>query len=221
MKHFDVTDPWNIWDFLFILNLFISLCNLFFSLLYMVYFYQFMYSFSVFQALNLILLTSCELSELRNLLKQSLVNSSGKDLFVSLYASWCHSPMAIISLCLLAQVYFENFVMVTIWSLSWLLNNISHCFLVQCQHSLHLLSFVILLDRHINMRVLWFNLWWRRILMSNFWSSWISWFGCWKLQSLHILDYRCLSWSHIPVIAFTNVIELVQHAFFYGRKWNH
>ncbi|KAK7843206.1 protein vac14 like protein [Quercus suber] len=57
------------------------------------------------QALNLILLTSSELSGLRNLLKHSLVNPSGKDLFVSLYASWCHSPMAIISLCLLAQTY--------------------------------------------------------------------------------------------------------------------
>ncbi|KAM4108945.1 hypothetical protein ACJW30_03G085200 [Castanea mollissima] len=57
------------------------------------------------QALNLILLTSSELSELRNLLKHSLENSAGKDLFVSLYASWCHSPMAIISLCLLAQTY--------------------------------------------------------------------------------------------------------------------
>lgn len=67
-------------------------------------FLLFMYSFSFFQALNLILLTSSELSELRCLLKQSLVNPSGKDLFVSLYASWCHSPMAIISLCLLAQV---------------------------------------------------------------------------------------------------------------------
>ncbi|GMH01974.1 hypothetical protein Nepgr_003813 [Nepenthes gracilis] len=57
------------------------------------------------QALNLILLTSSELSELRELLKQSLINASGKDLFLSLYASWCHSPMAIISLCLLAQAY--------------------------------------------------------------------------------------------------------------------
>ncbi|KAL9389684.1 hypothetical protein Peur_018289 [Populus x canadensis] len=57
------------------------------------------------QALNLILLTSSELAELRYLLKQSLVNSAGKDLFVSLYASWCHSPEAIISLCLLAQTY--------------------------------------------------------------------------------------------------------------------
>ncbi|XP_024025715.1 protein VAC14 homolog isoform X2 [Morus notabilis] len=56
------------------------------------------------QALNLILLTSSELSELRDLLKKSLVNPAGKDLFVSLYASWCHSPMAIISLCLLAQL---------------------------------------------------------------------------------------------------------------------
>ncbi|XP_021843225.2 protein VAC14 homolog [Spinacia oleracea] len=57
------------------------------------------------QALNLILLTSSELSELRELLKKSLVNSAGKDLFHALYASWCHSPMAIISLCLLAQTY--------------------------------------------------------------------------------------------------------------------
>ncbi|XP_019171323.1 PREDICTED: protein VAC14 homolog isoform X2 [Ipomoea nil] len=57
------------------------------------------------QALNLILLTSSELSDLRDLLKQSLVNTDGKDLFLSLYASWCHSPMAVISLCFLAQAY--------------------------------------------------------------------------------------------------------------------
>ncbi|CAN6295950.1 unnamed protein product [Urochloa humidicola] len=57
------------------------------------------------QALNLILLTSTELDELRSLLKRSLVDSCGKDLFQSLYASWRHSPMATISLCLLAQVY--------------------------------------------------------------------------------------------------------------------
>uniref|UniRef100_A0A6N2KRK8 Vacuolar protein 14 C-terminal Fig4-binding domain-containing protein n=1 Tax=Salix viminalis TaxID=40686 RepID=A0A6N2KRK8_SALVM len=57
------------------------------------------------QVLNFILLTSSELADLRDLLKQSLVNSAGKDLFVSLYTSWCHSPMAIISLCLLAQTY--------------------------------------------------------------------------------------------------------------------
>ncbi|KAE9597534.1 putative vacuole morphology and inheritance protein [Lupinus albus] len=57
------------------------------------------------QALNLILLTSPELSEIRELLKQSLVNTAGKDLYVTLYASWCHSPMAVLSLCLLAQTY--------------------------------------------------------------------------------------------------------------------
>nr|CAB3501539.1 unnamed protein product [Digitaria exilis] len=57
------------------------------------------------QALNLILLTSTELGELRSLLKKSLVDSCGKDLFQSLYASWRHSPMATISLCLLAQAY--------------------------------------------------------------------------------------------------------------------
>lgn len=64
----------------------------------------------MFQALNLILLTSSELSGLRDLLKQSLVNAAGKDLFVSLYASWCHSPMAIISLCVLAQVGIYRFI---------------------------------------------------------------------------------------------------------------
>jgi len=62
-----------------------------------------------FQALNLILLTSSELSELRVLLKQSLVNNAGKDLFDALYLSWCHSAMAIISLCFLAQVTREMY----------------------------------------------------------------------------------------------------------------
>lgn len=64
----------------------------------------------LFQALNLILLTSSELSELRDLLKHSLVNPAGKDLFLSLYSSWCHSPMAIISLCLLAQARLHELV---------------------------------------------------------------------------------------------------------------
>ena len=72
-----------------------------------------LFTFSInFQALNLILLTSSELSEIRDLLKQSLVNPAGKDLYVSLYASWCHSPMAIISLCLLAQVGICNLVLI-------------------------------------------------------------------------------------------------------------
>jgi len=72
-----------------------------------------------FQALNLILLTSSELSEIRDLLKLSLVNPAGKDLYISLYASWCHSPMAIISLCFVAQVYIiYNLVMFICFHLS-------------------------------------------------------------------------------------------------------
>ncbi|KAL9254425.1 VAC14-like protein [Drosera capensis] len=57
------------------------------------------------QALNLILLTSSELFQLRELLKQSLINAAGRALFLSLYVSWSHSSMATISLCLLAQAY--------------------------------------------------------------------------------------------------------------------
>ncbi|KAK1288522.1 hypothetical protein QJS10_CPB19g01486 [Acorus calamus] len=59
------------------------------------------------QALNLILLTSSELADLRALLKKSLVDAAGGKLFLSLYSSWCHSPMATISLCLLAQAYYH------------------------------------------------------------------------------------------------------------------
>uniref|UniRef100_F6XH13 Protein VAC14 homolog n=1 Tax=Ciona intestinalis TaxID=7719 RepID=F6XH13_CIOIN len=54
--------------------------------------------------LNTILMTSSELSELREKLK----NKSGKensDLFCCLYKSWCHNPVAAICLCLLTQNY--------------------------------------------------------------------------------------------------------------------
>jgi vacuole morphology and inheritance protein 14 len=65
------------------------------------------------QALNLILLTASELSGLRELLKQSLSTSEGQDLFLSLYTSWCHSPVATISLCLLAQAYGHASALIT------------------------------------------------------------------------------------------------------------
>ncbi|GJY64498.1 protein VAC14 [Tanacetum coccineum] len=45
------------------------------------------YASTLVQALNLILLTSSELTGLRDLLKLSLYNASGKDFFLSLYAS--------------------------------------------------------------------------------------------------------------------------------------
>ena len=54
------------------------------------------------QTLNLILLTSTELHGVRNLLKTW---SAGSDLFQSLYRSWAHNPSALLSLCLLSQVY--------------------------------------------------------------------------------------------------------------------
>ncbi|GBG76755.1 hypothetical protein CBR_g22971 [Chara braunii] len=57
------------------------------------------------QALNLILLTATELAGLRALLKQTLFSTEGKDLFNTLYPSWCHSPVATISVCLLSQAY--------------------------------------------------------------------------------------------------------------------
>ncbi|XP_022725365.1 protein VAC14 homolog isoform X2 [Durio zibethinus] len=88
------------------------------------------------QALNLILLTSSELSDLRELLKQSLVNAAGKDLFVSLYASWCHSPMAIISLCLLAQMYQHASAVIQ----SLVEEDINVKFLVQLDKLIHLLE---------------------------------------------------------------------------------
>ncbi|KAE8728539.1 Protein VAC14-like protein [Hibiscus syriacus] len=88
------------------------------------------------QALNLILLTSSELSELRKLLKQSLANASGKDLFVSLYASWSHSPMAIISLCLLAQMYQHASAVIQ----SLVEEDINVKFLVQLDKLVHLLE---------------------------------------------------------------------------------
>ncbi|KAI8023462.1 hypothetical protein LOK49_LG03G01018 [Camellia lanceoleosa] len=85
-------------------------------------------------ALNLILLTSSELSELRDLLKQSLVNPAGKNLFVSLYSSWCHSPMAIISLCLLAQEDINVKFLVQLDKLIHLLENSDFAYLRLQEH---------------------------------------------------------------------------------------
>ncbi|CAL0308381.1 unnamed protein product [Lupinus luteus] len=88
------------------------------------------------QALNLILLTSSELSEIRYLLKQSLVNPAGKDLYIALYASWCHSPMAIISLCFIAQTYQHASAVIQ----SLVEEDINPKFLVQLDKLIHLLE---------------------------------------------------------------------------------
>ncbi|XP_010319386.1 protein VAC14 homolog isoform X1 [Solanum lycopersicum] len=88
------------------------------------------------QALNLILLTSPELSDLREDLKQSLIKDSGRDLLLSLYASWCHSPMAMISLCLLAQSYQHASSVIQ----SLVEEDINVKFLVQLHKLIHLLE---------------------------------------------------------------------------------
>ena len=56
------------------------------------------------QNLNLILLTSPELHQLRASLK-NISTPESKSLFCILYRTWCHNPVATFSLCLLTQVY--------------------------------------------------------------------------------------------------------------------
>eukprot|EP01087_Luapelamoeba_hula_P002178 TRINITY_DN1189_c0_g1_i1.p1 TRINITY_DN1189_c0_g1~~TRINITY_DN1189_c0_g1_i1.p1 ORF type:complete len:821 (+),score=150.65 TRINITY_DN1189_c0_g1_i1:20-2482(+) len=56
------------------------------------------------QTLNIILLTSTELFDLRQHLKE-LETPESRDLFTVLYRSWSHSAVATFSLCLLAQAY--------------------------------------------------------------------------------------------------------------------
>lgn len=54
--------------------------------------------------LSSILLTSTELHELRVKLKDLRSNESA-DLFVCLYKTWCHNPIALVALCFLSQNY--------------------------------------------------------------------------------------------------------------------
>lgn len=56
------------------------------------------------QTLNAILLTSAELFQLRNQLKD-LRSQESCALFCCLYRSWCHNPVATVSLCFLTQNY--------------------------------------------------------------------------------------------------------------------
>uniref|UniRef100_A0A2I3H357 Protein VAC14 homolog n=1 Tax=Nomascus leucogenys TaxID=61853 RepID=A0A2I3H357_NOMLE len=55
-------------------------------------------------ALNTILLTSTELFQLRNQLKD-LKTLESQNLFCCLYRSWCHNPVTTVSLCFLTQNY--------------------------------------------------------------------------------------------------------------------
>lgn len=58
----------------------------------------------IIKKLNSILMTSSELVELRNQLKNDH-SKKNCELFCCLYKSWCHDPIAVVSLCLLTQNY--------------------------------------------------------------------------------------------------------------------
>ena len=62
------------------------------------------YASLVVQILNSILLTSRELFEVRQNLRD-LKKPENIELFIILYRSWCHNPTATLSLCLLACMY--------------------------------------------------------------------------------------------------------------------
>jgi len=58
------------------------------------------------ETLNLILLTSSEAWELRHRLKQPAPEDDGaRTFFVTIYPAWAHNPVALLSVCLLAQAY--------------------------------------------------------------------------------------------------------------------
>ncbi|ALC45820.1 CG5608, partial [Drosophila busckii] len=59
---------------------------------------------TIVRLLNMILLTSTELFELRTSLRD-ISNEKSADLFQCLYKSWVHCPVSTLSLCLLAQSY--------------------------------------------------------------------------------------------------------------------
>ena len=60
---------------------------------------------SMTQALNLLLLTAPELAGLRGQLQNALHDEEAALLLRTLYPCWCHSAVAGLSLCMLAQAY--------------------------------------------------------------------------------------------------------------------
>jgi len=60
---------------------------------------------NLIQIMNMTLLTTKELSELRELIKKGSSSAESTDLFQELYKSWCHNPVATLTLCLLAKNY--------------------------------------------------------------------------------------------------------------------
>jgi vacuole morphology and inheritance protein 14 len=73
------------------------------------------------QTLNLILLTAPELHELRSILKISFSSTEAteadRSVFVSLFNTWCHNPVATFSLCLMAQAYDVSYALISKFAL--------------------------------------------------------------------------------------------------------
>lgn len=70
---------------------------------------------TVVRLLNMILLTSTELFELRTSLR-NISNEKSADLFQCLYKSWAHCPVSTLSLCLLTQSYQHVSRLVTLFA---------------------------------------------------------------------------------------------------------
>lgn len=62
------------------------------------------FAYKMVQTLNLILLTSSELHDLRSQLREMKTDESCS-LFCCLYRTWCHNPVATVALCLLTKNY--------------------------------------------------------------------------------------------------------------------
>lgn len=100
------------------------------------------------QTLNVVLVTSPELSSFRNLLSDSLIGDDGssgsmtdegkenKQVFVTLYKCWCHNPAAIFSLCLLSQAYEISAELVHRMTK----HDVSVGFLIQIDNLIHLIE---------------------------------------------------------------------------------
>lgn len=72
------------------------------------------FAISMVDILNTILLTSPELLDLRNSLKD-FNNKESYSLFVCLYKTWCHNPIATLALCFLSQNYEHSFHLVNLF----------------------------------------------------------------------------------------------------------
>ncbi|KFW71612.1 Protein VAC14, partial [Pygoscelis adeliae] len=73
--------------------------------------------------LNTILLTSSELFQLRNQLKD-LKTPESRNLFCCLYRSWCHNPVTTVSLCFLTQNYKHAYDLIQKLTIRWVGRNL-------------------------------------------------------------------------------------------------